>query len=197
MLQIGVTGGIGSGKSTVCKIFQSLGIPVYDADSRAKKLMQENARLVEDIKNEFGNDSYLSSGAINRDYLAKVAFGDPEKVKRLNALVHPVVADDYSKWVSDQTAVYVVKEAALLIESGSYLQLDKLIVVTAPTPLRIDRIKSRDSFRSQQEIEAIIANQLSDEERESKADCIIKNDESELLIEQILSLDEQFRLEKK
>ncbi|MEQ6118860.1 dephospho-CoA kinase [Reichenbachiella sp. MALMAid0571] len=193
MLQVGVTGGIGSGKSTVCKIFQSLGIPVYDADSRAKKLMQENGQLVHLIKNEFGNDSYLASGEINRDYLAKVAFADPEKVKKLNALVHPVVADDYSKWVSDQTANYVVKEAALLIESGSYLQLDKLIAVTAPTQLRIARIKSRDSFRSQQEIEAIIANQLSDEERESKADFIIKNDESELLIAQVLRLDKQFR----
>tara|TARA_R110000868_G_scaffold183737_4_gene425029 strand:+ start:101 stop:688 length:588 start_codon:yes stop_codon:yes gene_type:complete len=193
MLQIGITGGIGSGKSTVCKIFQSLGIPVYDADSSAKKLMQENSQLVDAIKSEFGNDSYLTSGAINRDYLAKVAFTDPVKVKRLNALVHPVVADDYSKWVSDQTAVYVVKEAALLIESGSYLQLDRLIVVTAPTQLRIDRIKSRDSFRSEQEIEAIIANQLSDEERESKADFILKNDESELLIEQVLALDKQFR----
>lgn len=193
MLQIGVTGGIGSGKSTVCKIFQSLGVPVYDADRRAKKLMLENVQLVDAIKSEFGNDSYLASGAINRDYLAKVAFADPEKVKKLNALVHPVVADDYSKWVSDQTANYVVKEAALLIESASYLQLDKLIVVTAPTQLRIARIKSRDSFRSQQEIEAIIANQLSDEERESKADFIIKNDESELLIEQVLELDRQFR----
>lgn len=193
MLQIGVTGGIGSGKSTVCKIFQSLGIPVFDADSSAKKLMQENAQLVDSIKSEFGFDSYLTSGAINRDHLAKVAFADPEKVKRLNALVHPVVADDYSKWISGQTADYVVKEAALLIESGSYLQLDKLIVVTAPTPLRIERIKSRDSFRSQQEIESIIANQLSDEERESKADFIIKNDESELLIEQVLELDRQFR----
>ena len=195
MLQVGITGGIGSGKSTVCKIFQSLGIPIYDADTQAKKLMQENAQLVDAIKSEFGNDSYLASGAINRDYLAKVAFADSEKIKKLNTLVHPVVADDYAKWVSDQTADYVVKEAALLIESGSYLQLDKLIVVTAPTQLRIDRIKSRDSFRSEQEIEAIITNQLSDEERESKANFIIKNDESELLIEQVLGLDRQFRLE--
>ncbi|MFY0654631.1 MAG: dephospho-CoA kinase [Cyclobacteriaceae bacterium] len=193
MLQIGITGGIGSGKSTICKIFQTLGIPVYDADSRAKLLMIQDSKLVQAIQSAFGEDSYLDTGDLNRGYLSKSAFSDPNKVKKLNAIVHPAVAVDYSKWVDQQSTSYVIKEAALLIESGSYLQLDKLVVVRSPLELRISRIQSRDPFRSEEEILSIIKNQLSDEEQESKADFIINNNEQELLIEQVLELDKNFR----
>lgn len=193
MIQIGVTGGIGSGKSIVCEIFQSLGVPIYDADSRAKFLMGNDEDLISSIKSAFGLDAYLGTGKINRDYLAKSVFSSSGNTQKINSIVHPAVALDYSNWVLKQDFPYVIKEAALLIESGSYKKLDKLIVVTAPIELRIKRVKSRDSFRSEREIKTIIDKQLSDQEREGKADFILKNDESELLINQVLKLDEYFR----
>lgn len=193
MLQLGITGGIGSGKSTVCKIFQTLAVPIYDADSRAKQLMTTEKALVVSIKKEFGEASYLPGGELNRAYLAEAAFSSVELTKKLNALVHPAVARDYMAWAEAQTSPYTIKEAALLIESGSYQQLDKLIVVTAPIDLRIARIKKRDPFRTESEIRNIMAKQLSDQEREDRADFIIKNDESELLTAQVLDLDKYFR----
>lgn len=193
MIQVGVTGGIGSGKSIVCEIFRSLGVPIYDADSRAKFLMGNDEDLISSIKITFGSEAYLGTGKINRDFLAKSVFSSAESAKKINSIVHPAVARDYSNWVLKLDFPYVIKEAALLIESGSYQQLDKLIVVSAPVDLRINRVKSRDSFRSEREIKAIIDKQLSDQEREVKADFIFKNDESELLITQVLRLDEYFR----
>lgn len=193
MLQVGITGGIGSGKSTVCKIFQTLGVPIYDADSQAKRLMATDKALVASIKEEFGEGSYLPNGDINRAHLAEKAFSSTELTKKLNALVHPAVAKDYATWAGVQTSAYTIKEAALLIESGSYQQLHKLIVVTAPIDLRIARIKKRDPFRSESEIKNIMAKQLSDQEREARADFLIKNNESELLIAQVLELDKYFR----
>ena len=193
MVEVGVTGGIGSGKSIVCRIFKSLGIPVYDADSQAKILMRENPEIIKAIKSAFGNNSYSEDDKINRDFLAESVFSSVESTNRINSIVHPVVAKDYSTWLSKQNASYVIKEAALLIESGSYELLDKLIVVTAPLSLRIERIKSRDPFRSEKEIMSIIDKQLSDSVREGKADFILKNNESELLIEQVLKLDKYFK----
>lgn len=193
MLQVGITGGIGSGKSIVCKIFRTLGVPIYDADSQAKRLMTTDTGLVASIKEEFGEMSYLSNGEFNRAYLAEKAFSSNEQTKKLNALVHPAVAKDYATWAGVQTSPYTIKEAALLIESGSYQQLDKLIVVTAPIGLRITRIKNRDPFRSESEIRNIMAKQLSDQEREASADFLIKNNESELLVAQVLELDKYFR----
>lgn len=193
MLQVGITGGIGSGKSIVCKIFRTLGVPIYDADSQAKRLMTTDTGLVASIKEEFGEMSYLSNGELNRAYLAEKAFSSNEHTKKLNALVHPAVAKDYATWAGAQISPYTIKEAALLIESGSYQQLDKLIVVTAPIDLRITRIKKRDPLRSESEIRNIMAKQLSDQEREARADFLIKNNESELLTMQVLELDKYFR----
>ncbi len=193
MLQIGITGGIGAGKTVVCRIFRTLGIPVYDADTRAKQLMATDQSLIQAITSAFGREAYTTTGHINRDYLAKTAFSSPEKTQKLNALVHPAVASDYTSWVKKQNAPYVIKEAALLIEAGSYKQLDRLIVVTSPLPIRINRIKVRDPFRSDEEIKNIIDKQLTDSQREEKADYIIRNDEKQLVIEQILTLDALFR----
>ena len=186
MLQVGVTGGIGSGKTVVCQIFRALGVAVYDADSRAKLLMTEDASLKKSIQKEFGENTYSENGEINRDFLAEAVFNDKEKIKSLNGLVHPAVARDYERWVQEQNSQYVVKEAALLIESGSYLSLDKIIVVQAPLELRVERVKQRDAFRSEDEIMAIISKQLSDNERAALADVIIQNDESQLLVKQVL-----------
>lgn len=191
-LQIGITGGIGSGKSLVCKIFQSLGVPVYDADSRAKALMTSDGILISEIKKEFGNLAYNEDGTLNRKHIAEAAFGQPEKLKALDAIVHPRVANDYAKWVGEQTHPYVIKESALFFEAGSYKSLDKIIVVSAPEHLRIKRVVVRDPNRSEKMVKDIIGNQMPDSEKAAKADYVIVNDESRLVIPQVLELHKIF-----
>lgn len=191
-LQIGITGGIGSGKSLVCRIFMLLGVPVYDADSRAKSIMTTDGILVSQIKKEFGVLSYGADGAVNREYLAEHVFKNPEKLKLLNSLVHPRVGEDFKNWVNAQGSAYVLKEAALLFEAGSNAALDKIIVVSAPETLRINRVLQRDKHRTAQQVEDIIHNQLKEEEKLKLADYIIVNDESKPLIPQVLDLHKQF-----
>ena len=192
-LQIGITGGIGSGKSLVCKIFRCLGIPVYDADSHAKELMTTDGILVSNIKKEFGDLSFLSDGSLNRNYLSLTVFNDPEKLKKLNSLVHPRVGENYERWVEKQGSYsYVLKEAALLFETHSDQKLDKVIVVQAPEPMRIKRVLRRDQHRSEDQIRAIIKNQMPEEEKMKRADFIVLNDEKELLIPQVLELNTRF-----
>lgn len=192
-LQVGITGGIGSGKSLVCKIFGKLGVPAYDADSRAKILMTTDGILVEQIKKEFGSLSYDGTGGLNREFLSATVFTKEDKLKKLNALVHPRVAIDYEQWVGTKAGCnYVLKEAALLFESGSYKMLDTVILVSAPKEVRIGRVLTRDSHRTLADIEKIIQNQLSEEEKEAKANFIIRNNESELIVPQILNLHERF-----
>lgn len=186
----GITGGIGSGKTTVCKIFETLGIPIYSADNRAKFLMQNNPVLISQITDTFGEESYLD-GTLNRGYLAKVVFNDPDETAKINALVHPAVAQDFSAWKTKQQSPYVLKEAALLIESGSYKTLDYLINVSAPIDLRISRTQQRDPQRSLEEIRSIIDKQVSEERRAEVANAIINNDGSQLLIPQVLAIHEQ------
>lgn len=150
-LQIGITGGIGSGKSLVCRMFACLGVPVYDADSRAKSVMTTDGILVMQIKKEFGGLSYHADGSLNRNYLAGTVFNNPERLEVLNKLVHPRVGEDYLKWLDKQREhAYVLKEAALLYESGSYKALDKVIVVHAPEAVRVARVRQRDPHRSEQ-----------------------------------------------
>lgn len=191
MLQVGITGGIGSGKSIVAKIFNVFGISVYDADSHAKDLMTTDGNLVEAIQQEFGSLSYTSGGAPDRKYLAAVVFGHPEKLKKLNALVHPRVAEDYRKWLSRQQGSYVVKEAALLLDSGVTPLPEKIIVVTAPKELRKERVMARDQ-RSEKEIDHIMERQLSEETMKSRADYVVVNDGIQPLIPQILTLHKTF-----
>lgn len=195
-LLIGVIGGIGSGKSTVCRIFSTLGISIYNADNKAKYLMVNDEILISKIKNEFGEETYKSDNSLNRDYLAKTIFFNPNKLKTLNKLVHPTIINDFKSWISIQKSIYLIKEAALLIESGSYKHLDKLINVSAPFELRIQRIKKRDSFRTEEEIHKIMSNQFSEKNRNDKSDFIINNDETELLITQVLKLHDLFQREK-
>lgn len=191
-IQVGITGGIGSGKSLICRIFTTLGIPAYDSDSRAKILMTTDRILVDQIKKEFGNLSYHKDEGLNKEHLRQV-FSDPLKVKKLNGLVHPRVADDYNNWVIQQSeAKYVIKEAALLIESGSANNLNHLVVVFAPKSLRIQRVLKRDPQRTSAEVEDIILNQMDDKEKMERADFIIYNDESRLVIPQVLELHERF-----
>lgn len=191
-LQIGITGGIGSGKSLVCRIFNLLGVPVYDADSRAKSVMTTDGILVSQIKKEFGVLSYRADGAVNREYLADHVFNDTEKLKTLNSLVHPRVGEDFKRWVEEQSSAYILKEAALLFEAGSNTALDKIIVVSAPENLRISRVLNRDKHRTEKQIKDIIHNQLEEKEKLKRADYIITNDECQLLIPQVLKLHAQF-----
>lgn len=193
-LKIGVTGGIGSGKSTVCSIFSHLGVPVYDADNRAKQLMHENEDLQKDLRQSFGWDVYTKEGILDRAYLSKIVFNNAAQLKILNGIVHPAVFDDYNKWVREQAEaghLYSVKEAALLIESGSFQSLDKLIVVTCPIDIRLERITKRDHIRKEDVLKRI-DNQISDKDRLQYADYVIKNSTNISLIKQVIALHHQF-----
>jgi dephospho-CoA kinase len=192
-LQVGITGGIGSGKSLVCRIFSCLGVPIYDADSRAKSIMTTDGILISEIKKEFGVLAYHPDGSLNREYLGKLAFDNPQRLHTLNKLVHPRVGMDYTNWLNEQiTSRYVIKEAALLIETGSYQSLDKIIVVHTPEALRINRVLQRDPHRDRNQVQEIMRNQLKDEEKIKLADFVIKNDETSLVIPQVLELHERF-----
>lgn len=191
-LQIGITGGIGAGKSLVCRIFHAMGIPTYNADNRAKWLMAHHEILQQEIKQNFGNEAYQTDGSLNRRYLAEKVFNNETLLSQLNALVHPKVGKDYAQWAIAQTSPYVIKEAALLIESGSYKTLDYLITVNAPENVRVDRVLLRDTHRSTEEVRAIIQKQLSDNERAAKANFIIVNDGKSLMMPHVLKLHERF-----
>lgn len=192
-LQIGITGGIGSGKSLVCKIFHCLGIPVYDADSHAKELMTTDGILISNIKKEFGELSFNTDGSLNRNYLSLTVFNDTEKLKKLNNLVHPRVGEDYNRWLEQKWSYpYVLKEAALLYEAGSDRLLDKVIVVHAHETLRIQRVLKRDPYRTEDQVRAIVGNQMPEEEKMKRADFIVVNDEKELIIPQVMELHARF-----
>ena len=197
-LQIGITGGIGAGKSLVARIFQTLGVPVYDADSRAKYVMTTDGILISNIKKEFGELSFRQDGSLNRSYLSELVFRDEKRLGKLNELVHPRVAHDYQEWVAEHGQYeYLIKEAALLFESGSYKQLDHVILVIAPESLRIERVTRRDKGRSSDQVRQIMAQQMSDEEKTKLADTVVWNDESRLVIPQVLELHERFGLRTK
>ena len=188
MLKVGITGGIGSGKSTVSRFFSELGVPVYDSDQRAKSLMQYDDSIIIKIKKEFGDDSYLNN-MLNRSHIAEIVFKNELKLKQLNAIVHPVVRTDFNNWLSQNSnAKFVIKEAAIMIESGAYKDLDKLIVVNANREQKIKWIKKRDHLLLE-DIENRIQNQLSDKIRNQYADFIIENNSSKKeLKQQVLSI---------
>jgi dephospho-CoA kinase len=190
-LLVGITGGIGSGKSTVCKLFSLLGIPVYTADERAKWLMAQDPELRNQISNTFGEAAYSSTGELNRTFLAESVFPNPEKIAQLNALVHPAVKKDFEQWIASQTAPYLIKEAALLFETGAAKALDYVINVSSPLRIRTARILLRDPHRSEEQVNQIINQQLPDEEKNELADFCIKNTDNKLLIPQVLEVHEQ------
>jgi dephospho-CoA kinase len=187
-LRIGVTGGIGSGKSTVCKVFSILGIPIYAADEQAKRLMAKEEGLKKKILSTFGPNAYTVEGELNRKFLATTVFSDPEKLSSLNALVHPAVAADFDAWATIQTSPYVIKEAALLFETGAAKQLDYVINVSSPLKIRMNRVLLRDPDRSEMQVNQIIDQQLPDEQKNEQADFIIKNQENKLIIPQVLDI---------
>lgn len=190
MLRIGITGGIGSGKSTVAKIFSVLGVPVYDADSSSKRLMNEDESLKKKIIENFGEESYVG-GKLNRKYLAEKVFPDPQKTVLLNSFVHPVTIKDADEWMKRQTAPYVIKEAALIFESGSNKHLDRVIGVRSPECLRIERTMKRSNLTEKQ-VKERMALQMDEEEKMRLCDYVIINDEQQMLIPQVLLLHEKF-----
>lgn len=190
MLKIGLTGGIGSGKSTVAKVFETLGIPVYYADSAARHLMNSDPGLKEAILSEFGPEAYTDH-QLNRSFLAARVFNDPQALDKLNRLVHPVTIRDAEEWMQKQNSPYTIKEAALLFESGANKGLDLVIGVSAPQPLRIKRVKERDGL-SEEEVLKRISRQMNEAEKMSLCDEVILNNEQELVIPQVLALHQKF-----
>lgn len=192
-LQIGITGGIGSGKSTVCRVFETLGAPIYEADKRAIWLTNHDPILKADIVRLLGAQAYNEAGHYNRSWVAAQVFANPDLLTQLNMLIHPRVFADTLNWVeSHLNKPYVLKEAAIMRAAGNGNTLDKVIVVHAPIEVRIQRILRRDPHRTEQDIRNIIGNQMSDEDRMKMADYVLYNDESHLLIPQIVQLHNEF-----
>lgn len=191
MKVIGITGGIGSGKTTACQIFEQLGVPVYYADVRAKELMAMDGPLKAKIIQAFGEQAY-SAGRLDRAYLAKEVFGNKERLSVLNGLVHPAVSDDFDAWLEDQKdADYVLKEAAILFESGAYQAVDFTVLIIAPEDVRIQRVVQRDGTTPEQVLQRI-KNQWTQERKAKLADHIINNDGANLLTPQVLELHNRF-----
>lgn len=191
MLKIGITGGIGSGKTTVCKVFELLGVPVFYADDVAKSLMYTDPVLKSEILKAFGENSYSKNGDLNRSYISSIVFNDKHELEKLNSLVHPAVFRAFDNWVlSQKEASYVIKEAALLYESDAYKMCDQSILVISPIETRISRVKARDGI-SAEDIQLRMNRQLSDEQKMKFADHILNNDEKQLLIPQIIQLHQQ------
>lgn len=199
MQKIGVTGGIGSGKSTVCRMFENLGIPVFIADIEGKKILNTNEKAKKKVIKIFGIDMYTAKGEIDRKRMAQLVFNDPQELERLNAIVHPLVAEVFEKWCAKQERCpYVIKEAAILFESGAYHGLDKVINVFAPKEQRIERIIKRDGV-TKEEVLKRMRFQYSDEERNNLSDLIIMNEdgnENELL-PQVMEMHDLFLNETK
>lgn len=194
MLKVGVTGGIGSGKTTVCKVFELLGIPVFYADDVAKSIMQTDPVLKTALLNTFGDNSYTKDGMLNRAYISSIVFNDKQELEKLNSLVHPAVLRAFDNWVLEHHEYpYVIKEAALLYESGGFKMCNKSILVIAPTLIKMNRVKLRDGI-SEEDIQLRMNRQFSDEMKIKYADHILNNDEKQLLIPQIIQLHQQFLL---
>lgn len=189
MLKIGLTGGIGSGKSTVAKIFELLQVPVYYADEASRRLYHTDPELMAQIKKHFGEDMY-SEGQLNRNKMADIVFNDPQKLELLNQLVHPPTLRDAQEWMLAQKAPYVIKEAALLFESGSAAGLDYIIGVQAPTAVRLKRVMDRDNT-TREEVLSRMNRQINEDIKMRLCDFIIRNNEQELVIPQVLELHEK------
>lgn len=186
MLKIGITGGIGSGKSVVSKVFEVLGIPVFYADAEAKLVMEQDEELMAGIKNEFGEEAYTNN-QLNRPYIANIVFNDPFKLEKLNALVHPATMRAADEWFAKQTAPYVIKEAALLFEAGTAGHLNKIIGVYAPQHVRIKRVMDRDGS-TRDEVLARMSRQIQEQIKMKLCDYVVVNDEQQMVIPQVIEL---------
>ncbi len=192
MITIGITGGIGSGKSTVCKIFKLLGIPIFEADVVAKELINSNSEIKVELIRLFGESIYTPNNGVDRKKLASIIFNDNLQLAKVNKLVHPVVRNEYTNWVEIQSTQYVIHEAAILFESGFYKMMDFTILVSAPENQRIERVIKRDKTLENQ-IKERIAKQWTDEQKRKLATIEIKNADNDLIIPQIIKIDNQIK----
>jgi len=190
-LLVGLTGGIGSGKTTVAKVFTAMGVPVFNSDSVAKEIVNTDKEIVKAIKGLFG--SVYSNNKLDAKKVAAIVFNDKEALNKLNKIVHPKVAEHFNKWVNEnQTAPILIKEAAILIESRAYQQMDKIILVTASNEIKIERVKKRDGI-SETKVKERMSKQLSDAEKLSYADFTIDNGGGKLVIPQVLKIMEEIK----
>lgn len=183
---VGVTGGIGSGKSTVSRIFKLLGVPVYNSDMRSKDLLNSNAELRSKLTDQFGEEIYTVAG-IDRKRFASIIFNDKKWLKISNSIIHPFVKNDFEEWVEKQSFPYAIKESAILFETGIYKQLDKIVLVSAPERLRVKRVVDRDQTPEEIVLERI-KNQWKDDKKLPLADFVIINDETQMLLPQVLKV---------
>jgi len=186
MKRIGLTGNIGSGKTTIASCFEILGIAVFNADKKAKLLMNKDVNLKQSLIAEFGKEVFLNN-ELNRKYLSNLAFNDDLVLKRLNALVHPVVQEAFEKWSIQQSGAYIIKEAAILFESNTYQSLDAIICISCPEEIRLKRILKRDDL-SEKQVRQRMSHQWAEEKKISLSDYVITNDNSSLVMPQILSV---------
>ena len=192
MMVVGLTGGIGSGKSTIAKAFAALGIAVFNSDEQAKALIATDAQVKERIIAAFGEEAY-QNGEYNRAYIAQIVFNNSEKLAILNGIVHPALAEYFKQWAKEQTSPYVLKEAAILFESGSYKDCDYIITVTAPEEVRIARVMARDHCTEAQ-VRARMAQQWSDAQRIALSDAVIENIDLERAKEQVKRINDELRM---
>jgi dephospho-CoA kinase len=186
---VGITGGIGSGKTLICKVFATLGIPVFHADDEARSLYETRPEILQQLAGLFGQDLIENNG-LNKARLAGIVFNDPQKLQQLNQLIHPAVGELFRAWVFRQNAPYVLREAAILLESGSYHDCDDIILVTAPESIRVKRVMKRSQL-SESEIRMRMSRQWSDDQKRVYANYEIRNDDASLLIPQILSIHQK------
>ncbi|MBK0380845.1 dephospho-CoA kinase [Mucilaginibacter segetis] len=195
MLKVGITGNIGSGKTTVCKIFEVLGIPVFYADDQAKELMSTDGLLIEQIKAAFGSESYFEDGSLNRKHIAAIVFNNSDQLVKLNTLVHPAVFRAFDAWAKkfdgDNHTPYVLKEAALLFESDSYKMCDRSLMVSAPLNVRLQRVIARDGITFD-EANKRNDRQFTEAQKLDMADDVIINDDTQLVIPQVLKLHKRY-----
>ena len=194
MIVVGLTGGIGSGKSTIAKEFAALGIAVFNSDEQAKALIANNAQVKKRIIAAFGEEAY-QNGEYNRAYIAQIVFNNSEKLAILNGIVHPALAKYFNQWAKKQTSPYVLKEAAILFESGSYKDCDYIITVTAPEEVRIARVMARDHCTEAQ-VRARMAQQWSDAQRIALSNAVIENVDLESAKEQVKRINDELRMTK-
>lgn len=190
MLKLGITGGIGSGKTTVCRLFELLGISVYYADEESKKLLDEDKEVKKQVLSIFGDSILNDAGLIDRKKLAEIVFNNKIQLEKLNSILHPAVGLHFESWLKKQKSPYILKEAAILFESAAYKQVDKVLTIVAPLELKIQRTMKRDGV-TREEVESRIKLQMSDEEKIKRSDFVIQNNEQELLIPQVLALHNQ------
>ncbi|HKJ79462.1 MAG TPA: dephospho-CoA kinase [Prolixibacteraceae bacterium] len=191
-LSIGITGGIGSGKSTVCNVFKILGIPVFEADTVGKKLLDTNAKVKSEIIHHFGEAVYTPEGAVNRKKLAEIIFNDEIQLEKINGIIHPAVKNEYNNWLKKQRSAYVIHEAAILFESGFYKMMDFTILVTAPEKDRIKWVTKRDGT-SEKQVRERMVRQWPDEKKQKLATFVLHNNNQQLIIPELLKIDKNLR----